>query len=247
MNVIVKGLVAFCIALVPCSLGGALPESCSQAVVGVTDGWNSSHVQLTMLEKKDGRWTPVKGPFPGRLGKSGTIWGLGLTLPPKNAKVKTEGDLRSPVGVFALGGVYGTVDTPQKHRSLPYRKVTPADLWVEDPNSPQYNHHIILKKPASTKWELEQQMKLNDYPHSLKIFIKHNAPGDPGRPIARAGSSIFFHIWRRDGQAPTAGCTTMSEADIRALIRWLDPTKKPVYILLPKNEYLKLRKIWGLP
>lgn len=88
-----------------------------------------------------------------------------------------------------------------------------------------------------TPWEFKQQMKLNDYAHSLKLFIRHNAAGDQGHPVAGGGSSIFFHIWRRDGQAPTAGCTAMSEENLRAMIAWLDPSKHPLYVLLPSREY----------
>lgn len=224
-----------------------LPGNCTQAIVGNASGWNDSHVRISLLEKRNGQWVMVKGPFPGRLGKNGLVWGLGLTAPPNGERAKQEGDLRSPAGVFALGGCYGTVSNLQKNRSLNYRKVTPNDLWVEDASSPQYNHHIVLNHPAATPWELQQQMKLNDYPHSIKLFIKHNAPDDRGRPIAGAGSSIFFHIWRADGAAPTAGCTTMSEANLRSLIAWLNPARNPVYILLPQNDYMKLRTLWGLP
>lgn len=225
----------------------ALPANCSQAIVGSTNGWNDSHVQLCLLEKRGGQWTLVKGPFPGRLGKNGSVWGLGLTMPGHGQTAKKEGDLRSPAGVFLLGDAYGTVRTPDKHRSLTYRRVTPSDLWVDDPASPDYNRHIILKRPASTPWELQQQMKLNDYHHSLKLFIRHNSDETPGRPVPGAGSSIFFHIWRGNGAIPTAGCTTMSEENLRALIRWIDPAKTPVYILLPSREYMKLRTPWGLP
>ena len=120
-------------------------------------------------------------------------------------------------------------------------------MWVDDPSSPLYNQHFVLKHDPVTPWEFKQQMKLNDYAHSLKLFIRHNAAGDQGHPVAGGGSSIFFHIWRRDGQAPTAGCTAMSEENLRAMIAWLDPSKHPLYILLPSREYLRLRKAWGLP
>ena len=224
-----------------------IPKDCRQIIVGTAKGWNESHVTVRCFEKQGDSWKQVLGPYPGRLGKSGLVWGMGLTVPPKGVVGKREGDLRSPAGVFELGGAYGTVNTPQKHAKLPYRRVTPADLWVEDASSPHYNHHIILKKPASTPWELQQQMKLNDYPHSLKLFIKHNAVGDRGRPVAGAGSSIFFHIWRRDGLAATAGCTTLKEKDLRAIIAWLNPSLHPVYVLLPTAEYKQLTKSWKLP
>ena len=47
--------------------------------------------------------------------------------------------------------------------------------------------------------------------------------------------------------APTAGCTAMSEENLRAMIAWLDPSRHPLYILLPAKEYLRLRGAWGLP
>ena len=39
----------------------------------------------------------------------------------------------------------------------------------------------------------------------------------------------------------------MSEENLRAMIAWLDPSKHPLYVLLPSREYLRLRKAWGLP
>ena len=243
-----KGIyVCVCMLAAFCAVAMALPEDCRQVIVGTSDGWNSSHVKLSLLEKGPQGWMMVKGPFPARLGKSGLVWGRGVSSPPAEGPVKREGDLRSPAGIFELGGVYGTVPVPKKKRSMPYRRITPRDMWVDDPSSPLYNQHFVLKHDPVTPWEFKQQMKLNDYAHSLKLFIRHNAAGDQGRPVAGGGSSIFFHIWRRDGQAPTAGCTAMSEENLRAMIAWLDPSKHPLYVLLPSREYLRLRKAWGLP
>ena len=208
---------------------------------------DSSYVDLNLLEKKGGQWVKVFGPFPGRLGKSGLSWGRGLSQPMRSGLVKKEGDLRSPAGVFLLGNAYGTVSTPKKHSNMVYRKITPCDLWVDDPTSPQYNQHIVLPRPASTEWELKQQMKLNDYHHSLKLFIKHNAGSQAQPAIPGAGSSIFFHIWRGNGTVPSAGCTTMSEENLRHVISWLNPSLTPVYILMPLQDYMKLRPSWQLP
>lgn len=72
-------------------------------------------------------------------------------------------------------------------------------------------------------------------------------PQTDGRNPCRVRVPPFFHIWRRDGGAPTAGCTAMSEENLRAMIAWLDPSRHPLYILLPAREYLRLRRAWGLP
>ncbi len=146
--------------------------------------------------------------------------------------------------MFRIGGVWGTVATLRKHPKTPYRKVTPRDLWVEDPASPSYNRHVVLDHDPATAWEKKQRMKLNDPAHALKLFIAHNAAPDivPG-----GGSSIFFHIWRDAGGRPSAGCTTMERARLEALIAWLDPDRKPLYVLLPAAEYTRLKNAWGLP
>jgi L,D-peptidoglycan transpeptidase YkuD (ErfK/YbiS/YcfS/YnhG family) len=221
-----------------------LPANSTQCITGTAKDWNSSNVTLNAYEKRGGTWVKSSGPWTGRLGKNGLVWGLGLHPLPAGAKVKKEGDLRAPAGVFRIGGVWGVHANIQKHPKLFYRQVTTRDLWVEDPASPHYNKHLILDREPSSTWEKKAQMKQNDYPHSLKIFIAHNAAPkiSPG-----AGSAIFFHIWRGAGSQPTAGCTTMAEADLRALIARIDPTQRPLYLLLPKQEYARLQKPWGLP
>ncbi len=221
-----------------------LPAQSSQCVLGVADGWDSSHVTLSFHEKRDGRWQQVGAPWNGRLGKNGLVWGRGIHPLPDGAKLKQEGDLRAPAGVFHLGGAWGYDRSIRKHPRLFYHRVTPNDLWVEDPASPQYNRHVVLPHPPRNAWEKKQQMRLDDYPHSLKLFIAHNAPP---RVVPGGGSAIFFHIWRQDGNRPTAGCTTMHETKLRELIARVDPEKRPLYVLLPRAEYQRLKPTWKLP
>ena len=68
-----------CMLAAFCFPAAALPADCSQVIVGSADGWNSSHVQLSLLEKGPRGWVMVKGPFPARLGKSGLVWGRGVS------------------------------------------------------------------------------------------------------------------------------------------------------------------------
>ena len=221
-----------------------LPKDSMQCVTGTAKGWNSSTVTLNAYERRGGRWVKTSGPWQGRLGRDGLVWGLGISPRPAGAKVKSEGDWRAPEGVFHIGGAWGYDAKIRKHPKLFYRQVTSRDLWVEDPSSPSYNKHLILDAEPASAWEKKQQMKQNDYPHSLKLFIAHNAPPkiSPG-----AGSAIFFHIWRGGGSKPTAGCTTMEEAKLRELIAWIDPGKKPIYVLLPEAEYAAKKDEWKLP
>ena len=87
----------------------ALPQNCTQAIIGIAEGWNNSEVTLSVVEKNAaGQWVRVLGPYKGRLGRNGLVWGLGVHANPRGATVKREGDGRSPAGVFALGGLWVT-------------------------------------------------------------------------------------------------------------------------------------------
>ena len=144
-----------------------LNEKTQQAVVGISESWDSSHVSLGFYEKKNGSWVVSGNFWKGRLGRNGSAWGLGLS--PKFLKPsKREGDGKSPAGVFAIGGAWGYDKIISKQPSMIYRRITTKDLWVEDSKSDFYNQHIKLQAEPSTDWEKKQQMRQNDPAHSLK-------------------------------------------------------------------------------
>lgn len=221
-----------------------LPANTTQAIVGVASDWSSSHVTLHRYEKdSQGTWRLVAKPWKGRLGANGLAWGRGLNPVPSGVRMKKEGDRRAPAGIFSLGGAWGYDPNTSHHPNLSFRKITTRDLWVEDSSSKYYNQHLRLNHEPSAAWEKKAQMRQNDHAHSLKIFINHNAP----KPVAGGGSSIFFHIWRGGGSKATFGCTTMPEDQLKALLQWVDPSRKPVYILLPQDQYHAKRLEWKLP
>lgn len=197
-----------------------------------------------MYERKNGDWKSIGSGWKGRIGKNGLAWGVGENPIPRGAAMKREGDFKAPAGIFQLGDVWGYAKREPVHRNQTYHQITSKDLWVEDSKSYQYNQHVRLSYEPKTTWEKKQQMRLNDPPHSLKLFIRHNSmPHTRGQ----AGSAIFFHIWRRNGAAATAGCTTMPEKKLRQLVKWVDPKKQPLFILLPKSEYAAKKAAWKLP
>lgn len=222
----------------------SLTSQSEQLVVSVTSSWTSSAANLYLYEKKNGKWVTKFGPWTVRIGRTGSAWGRGIQNNPSGVTLKKEGDHKSPAGVFSIGGAWGYADNIQKKKLLPYRKITPMDLWIEDSKSPYYNQHLVLKHLPKNSWEKKAQMKQGDYAHSLKLFIAHNSHP---KAVPNAGSAIFFHIWRGGGTRPTAGCTTMSEEKLKQLIAWIDPTKKPLYVLLPQAEYTARRALWKLP
>lgn len=228
--------------------GSVVPSGTTQLLLGISDDWDDSHVVLRRFERTREGWRQVGEPWQGRLGREGSAWGLGLH--PQRGLAgprKREGDRRAPAGVFRIAGAYGyaAADEVRLGRGLPYHQVGPRDMWVEDPGSPHYNRHIQAPGGrALTEWEKKQQMIQNDPVHALKLFIEHNAGEEV---VPGGGSAIFFHIWRDEGRRATAGCTTMSEARLRELIAWVEPARQPVYVLLPREEFMRWRGRWGLP
>jgi L,D-peptidoglycan transpeptidase YkuD (ErfK/YbiS/YcfS/YnhG family) len=57
------------------------------------------------------------------------------------------------------------------------------------------------------------------YDHALVIDY-NRWPAVPG-----AGSAFFLHV---ANGAPTAGCVAVDDADLTAIMRWLDPAARPL-------------------
>ncbi len=222
-----------------------IPDKTRVLLLAVTDEWNTTTTTLQLFRRTlpASSWTAI-GPSPQiHLGRNGLAWGRGIH-PPQKGVQKREGDKKSPAGIFSLGSIlYGYAD----QLSIPgwrYHCVSDRDLWIEDSSSLNYNRHLILNphEPFPDN-HLFDRMRQDDPAHALKLFIQHNAPprAEPG-----AGSAIFFHI-SRSTNSVTTGCTSMSEVDLRNLLTSFSPLDHPLYILLPRSEYYRLRASWRLP
>jgi hypothetical protein len=116
-------------------------------------------------------------------------------------------------GVFEIGKVFGYDPQLPPGADYPYHQVTEADVWSDDPRSPNYNRHIVIDPKNPPDNYTHERMRSGDFAYHWLIEIRHNS--DP--PIPGAGSAIFFHI-RRGVSRPTTGCTTMAKADLVKLI-----------------------------
>lgn len=224
------------------------PSQSRQLVLAVGTSTDASAVKIQRYARADpgAPWRRVGESIPGRIGKKGMAWGLGLHgVPSDSGRSKREGDWRAPMGVFRIGRAFGDAAEPPAGTSWSYTQVTQNDLWVEDASAPSYNTHVRV--PADrprTEWEESQRMKMGDPAHQLKIVIEHNtsAPVVPG-----SGSAIFFHIWRGEGTRPTSGCTAMSRVNLEALLGWLSADAEPVYVLTDARGAAQARNAGTLP
>ena len=222
----------------------AVPDDCTQLLVSIAPDWNSKQGEMRLFERqRGGEWTQRGSAIPVLFGKNGLAWGSGLAGQGEPGLRKKERDGRAPAGLFRIGKIYTyDAELPGGH-DYPFRQVTTADAWVDDPNHPDYNKHIVIPDPANPPpWFEKQKMRHNDFAYRWLVEIRHNS--DP--PVAGDGSAIFFHI-RRGVTRPSVGCTTMAENDLVRVIKWLKAPARPCYALLPRAEYEKKWQSWKLP
>ena len=133
------------------------------------------------------------------LGKTGVI----------EAKLKREGDGKSPLGVWTIRRVLYRPDKGERPQtSLPTRALERDDGWCDAPEDPAYNRAIKLPHPASA-----EHMWREDDVYDLVCILAHN--DDP--PVSPLGSAIFLHLARPD-YSPTEGCIALSREDMLELL-----------------------------
>jgi len=123
---------------------------------------------------------------------------------------KREGDLKSPVGSFAMRWCYWRPDKCAQPPAtlLPLMEIGPNDGWCDDPAHPLYNQPVTL--PFEGRHE---KLWREDDVYDLVIPLGYN--DDP--PHAGKGSAIFMHLMRPDGVG-TEGCVALQRADLLALL-----------------------------
>ena len=213
-----------------------------QLLLVLADDFDSRVGELRAYERGSKGWELVRGPLFVNLGRNGLAWGAGLHGEnPAGAQAKREGDGRAPVGAFALGEGFASDPAEVGETKIPVLRADEDLVCVDDLLSPHYNA-IVRKADVKPDWNSVEDMLRKDGQYRLGAFVRHNA--DPVRP--GGGSCIFIHIWlKRD--FGSSGCTNMAPDDMLALLRWLDPSRQPVLVQLPKAEYGQLRTAWNLP
>ena len=243
MSILRRSLICSLFLLTSNAHADGVPDDCRQLIVGIAPDWNSMRGKLQLFERPPGgSWTAVTPSFPVLFGKNGVAWGTGLAGQNESGLRKKERDGRAPAGVFQIGEVFGYDPNLPAGADYPYHRVTEADVWSDDPRSPNYNRHIVIDPNNPPDNYTHEKMRSGDFAYRWLIEIRHNS--DP--PVPGAGSAIFFHI-RRGVNRPTAGCTTMAEPDLVRIVTWLRAARHPCYALLPAAEYDKKWQAWNLP
>jgi len=187
---------------------GLSPEELetTQLMVVVSEG--NEAILYGFAADETGLWTQALGPYDGHVGKNGVTG------------KKTEGDGKTPTGLFPIPFAFGI--RPDPGGSMLYRQVTADSYWVDDSASPYYNQWVESADPQG--WTSAEHLIDYDSAYAYAAVIGYNLePVVPG-----AGSAIFFHC----GSRATAGCISASEAVVLEFLSWLDPQCNPSILIL---------------
>lgn len=204
-----------------------LPPECRQVLYVTAADQRTSAAEMRLLERnsKD-EWLAASGSIPVRVGRNGMAWGHGefKLAVPAGWRVKQEGDGCAPAGVFRITQAFGDETRPGWIK-LPYLHCTKHHWGIDDVRSRHYNQ-IVDDRSTACDWEGPESMVPGIGCYKLGAVIAHNPYNKPG-----LGSCIFMHLWQ-GSEVPTAGCTAMSEAHLRSVLAWLEPSACPCLVQL---------------
>lgn len=169
-------------------------------VFAVSSAYSSNDVAVTECARHGAGWAKISA-TPGRAGTGG------FAAP----GTKREGDGKSPTGSFTLTQAFGLGNPGTR---LPYRTLRASgDCWGATPGASHYNDHY-----SGTCRSADENLSAiaRRGPYHQAVVIDYNRP----RPTPGYGSAIFFHV---GGVTPTAGCVSIAEPRLRAVMRTLQP------------------------
>ncbi len=122
---------------------------------------------------------------------------------------KAEGDLCSPIGEFALRGIYYRGDKiAHPETELPTQETKQNDGWCDAPDSPDYNRAVKIPHPES-----HEKMWRDDGLYDIVVVLGQN----DSPPVAGKGSAIFLHIAKPNYEG-TEGCVALEMSDMLEIL-----------------------------
>lgn len=207
------------------SLGDA-----QQVVIVTAKDSRTTYGTLTAWERRaNGSWRRVLEATTARLGFSGMI----------PARDRRQGTGKTPAGTFGLVSGFGR--QPNPGTQLPYRHIDRDDAWTYNPRVPStYNMMQTAPRSWNSYGGYVERLWSYGLQYDYVAVMDYNLPPGPIRAgsdgVRRTknpantsrGGGIFLHA--SNGKV-TAGCIAINRDRMRALMRWLDPSKSPVIVV----------------
>ncbi|MFI1450340.1 L,D-transpeptidase [Streptomyces virginiae] len=179
----------------------------SQLITAVAPTSGSTTGRVIWWERWAGRWHR-SGSAPARFGANGLTEGA----------TRTQGTNTTPAGLYALPYSFGIRRAPSG-TDLVHRQVNRDSWWCQDNASAHYNRWVEPLPADCAPGEAEHLVTYEkQYAHALVIAFNYD------RPVRGRGAGIFLHV---NGKGATAGCVSVPESAMRAILRWADPRRRP--------------------
>ncbi|MEU3947020.1 L,D-transpeptidase family protein [Streptomyces sp. NPDC029526] len=179
----------------------------TQLITAVAADTRSTTGTLTWWDRRGGRWVAA-GSAPARFGANGLADGA----------TRRQGTSTTPTGLFRLPYAFGIRPAPDG-TAYPYRPVREDSWWCQDNDSRHYNRWTEPLSADCRATEAEHLITYREqYAHALVVAFNYRAP-ERGR-----GAGIFLHV---NGSGATAGCVSVPAADMRRILRWAEPARRP--------------------
>jgi L,D-peptidoglycan transpeptidase YkuD (ErfK/YbiS/YcfS/YnhG family) len=196
----------------------------TQVVVATTKSWSSTSGSLRVFEKQAGTpgtgWCLVLGPYRARFGYAGLVQG--------HDRRKNTGT--TPAGTYGIPKAFGL--KPDPGTNLPYIHSDSDDYWALDPRSPwtfnTYQYHGAHGFRASEA----EHIAHFDVQYRYAAVIGFNLPHPGKRADRTIGGAIFLHV---NGTGATAGCVSVYQSAMVAILRRLDPDQHPRIVISPTS------------
>lgn len=178
------------------------------------------HARVTLWRRVSTGWIRQRLTADGRIGYGGLIDPLG----------RRQGSGTTPRGTFELPWAFGLAARQARWR-LTFRPIRRGDYWVQDNASAYYNRYRN-RRQGGFRWWLRRghpdaSERLTDYRGQYRIAIVTSFNREQ---VRHRGSGIFVHV---NGRGATAGCVSAPLRFLRALMRLLDPARRPVIAIGP--------------
>ncbi|PZG02309.1 L,D-transpeptidase family protein [Micromonospora deserti] len=197
-----------------------LPSTTSQVVIVTGNGYSTTYATLETFAKAGGHWVAVSAPLPARIGSKGF------------SDNHVEGVPTTPTGVYSLGRtMYGIGANPGVR--YPYHQVVTNDWWNENPESSLYN---TFQHSATNPGGYSEALWKEIPAYTHFAVITYNMPPNVATPEPYAGSGIFLHEFSTASGNATAGCVSLSHANLVSVLRWLDPARSPRIVICPAQN-----------
>lgn len=197
----------------PIGFKGASFNNCSQVIVVTTDRMKTINAKTDVYEKNGNVWNKIMSNIPSKIGKNGLVYS-------SQRKQNTD---TTPAGVFGFKFAFGIAGNPGT--AMQYKQINGNSYWDENSGSPTYNRWVDKNPGGDNEYLCAQPY----YKYAVAIDYNWNQ-------VPSKGGGIFLHIMP---SFYTGGCVGIPESNLVNIIKWLNPSKNPKIVIIPKSDFSK--------